>query len=217
MFANVVDTTASDVYAMEVLGDQIGNAATKEVVDHLAAAWEAENVKAIVRPDEERAPDAQTGKPRFAATYLARKKHFEALAAKKPQLGLIVSPDVARSELERYARVPMSEIIRDYRLGESEDPEQRKRSSGYARRINEFRACLGLEPLDFSKPIEKKESPDYEKKVAEFLAMSLGDRRRTVSEIVDRTLLGYIMSDDSDREVKAKAQERLFLLAMPQS
>lgn len=214
---NVVDTSADHVFAMEVLEEQIGNCATKEVVDHIAEAWEEENCKAVVRPDEEREPDPKTGRAIYAATYLARKKHFDALRSKKVPLAMAMSLDMARNDLERYARVPMSELIRDTKLSESEDPAQRAQSRNYARRINELRAVLGQEPLDFGKVTAPKAdtAPDMDKKISEFLAMPLGDRRRVVHEIVDRVLLGYIMSDDNDREVVAAAQSRLFSLAAP--
>jgi hypothetical protein len=183
-----------------VLEDQIGNAASESVIAQLGAEWEKENRRAIVLPNEEREPD-ENGRPRFAATYLKRKTHWLSVTKKDPGVkrAMSMSPDLAEGELQRYQRMPRALI--------ADSPE-------YQRRYNELEVCLGRTPTDFSRPVEVKESPDYDKAIAEFLSLSRGDRARVVGEIADRTLLGYVQTDDPDREIRAIAQQRLLALSV---
>jgi len=198
-FSNIIDFAADDLLAREVLEDQIGNAASENVIAQLAAAWEKENRRALVLPNEERTPD-ENERPRFAATYLARKKHWLAVTRKEPttKREMSMSPDLAAEELQRYQRMPHSEI--------AASPE-------YRRRYNELEICLGRTPTDFARPAVEKQSTDYEAAIAQFLALSRGDRLRVVGEVVDRTMLGYIAIDDPDREIREAAQRRQFALA----
>jgi hypothetical protein len=199
MFANAIDFTAEDLRASDVLEDQIGNAASESVIAQLGAEWEKENRRALVLPNEEREPD-ENGRPRFAATYLRRKTSWQAANKKDPGVkrAMSISPDLAADEIQRYQRMPREQLL--------SSPE-------YQRRYNELEVCLGRTPTDFSRPVEAKESPDYEKAIAEFLSLSRGDRARLVTEIADRTLLGYVSTDDPDREIRATAQTRLLALA----
>ena len=195
MTANVIDVMNTDVLAREVLEDQLANYATKELEEHFAAQWENENTKACVRTWEEREDGT------FAKTYHDRKKQFQALARKtgkdkSPTVSM--SPDLAKEELERYQRMPWSTIVNN------ED---------YRRRWHELEGILGRPLTDFAKVKKSAEQPDYEKKIEEFLKMPHADRMRAVDAEKDRTLLGYIQTDDPERDVRERAQTRLFNLA----
>jgi len=199
--ANVIDVAgARDLRTAEVLADLFGNYASKELEEHYAKQWEEENCKALVRSWEE----GEDGK--FAATYHHRRQHYEAKAKKekKPALAFSCAPEIAKTELEKYNRIPLAEIAREVTHQDT---------------INGYRAVLGLAPLDFAKLQEKTEpgKTDYEKKAAEFLAMSRHERMQAVTTLKDRTLLGYVVTDDPDSEIRATAQGRLLELAVATS
>jgi hypothetical protein len=190
--ANVIDVNAQDPLSRDVLEDELGNYSSKELEEHLAAQWEKDNVRACVRSWEEQ----EDGK--FARTYHDRKKHFKALLAKSEKLNVSMSPDLAAEELERYQRIPWSTVVA---------------SDEYKRRWHELEAILGRPKTDFSKARVAKSTPDYEKRIEEFLKMSHDDRLKAVANETDRTFLGYVAQDDPERDVRTVAQTRLMKLA----
>jgi hypothetical protein len=194
---NVIDVANTrDLRTTDVLADLFANYTSREMEEHYAVQWEEENCKALVRSWEEH----EDGK--FAATYHQRRTSYEAKAkkAKRPQLAFSCAPEIAKEELEKFNRIPLSEIARNKELQEQMD--------GY-------RAVLGLPAIDYTK-IEQKTAPgaDYETKAAEFLKLPRNERAQALATLSDRTLLGYIVADDPDGEIRAIAQGRLLNLAV---
>lgn len=212
MFAeqNVVDLAAEHVRAIDVLEEQIGNAASKEFIEKLNAEAEETHRRAFVLPWEEKEDGT------FAATYHRRSTHWAAFNKKnpKPKLAMSMAPDLAEMELEKYSRMSLRTIREVTEVQELVDGKKTTvKRQFHIERINELRAVLGKGPLDLEALAKKIEAPDYEAKAKEFLALSRAERERQAREITDRTLLGYIAADDPEASIRTLAQKRLLELA----
>lgn len=211
--ANAIDVANTrDLRTTEVLADQFANSVSKELEEVLAKQWEEENCKALVRSWEETV-DEEAGTSKFAVTYHHRRQHYEAKAKKekKPPLAFSCAPEIARDELEKFNRMPLREILA---ITEVEEDGKKVKRQLEVEKINGYRAVLGLAPFDPNALAKKIESADYETKAAEFLKLQRSERMHAVREIKDRTLLGYIVADDPDGEIRATAQGRLLELAV---
>ena len=205
--ANVIDVANTrDLRAEDVLADELVNYASKELEEHYAKRWEEDNCKALVRSWEE----TEDGK--FAATYHQRRSHYEAKAKrdKKAPLAFSCAPEIAKDELEKFNRMPLSEILAVTKIEENGKTIERQLM---VERINGYRAVLDMPPFDPTKLAKKIEGPDYETKAAEFIKLPRNERMQAVRTLEDRTMLGYIVADDPDGEIRATAQGRLLNLA----
>lgn len=212
MFAeqNVVDLTAEHVRAMDVLEEQIGNAASKDFIEKLNEQAEETHRRAFVLPWEEREDGS------YAKSYVTRAMQWRAANKKDPrqQLAMSMAPDLAEVELEKYARMSLSTLREVTEVKEIVGGQETiVKRQFHVERINELRAVLGKKPIDLNAFAAKIDAPDYEAKAAEFLKLSRGERVRQVVEINDRTLLGYIAADDPEQEIRTIAQRRLLNLA----
>jgi hypothetical protein len=210
--ANVIDVANTrDLRAEDVLADVLINYASKELEEHYASQWEEENCKALIRSWEE----LENGK--FAGTYQQRRSHFEAKAKReaKPPLAFSCAPEIAKDELEKFNRMPLSEIVAVTKTTVVENGKEKTvERQLMVEKINGYRAILDMPPFDPAQLAKKIEGPDYETKAAEFLKMTRNERLQAVRTLTDRTLLGYIIADDPDGEIRATAQGRLLELAV---